>query len=80
MLTALHMNAKEQNTDMKIPPAYAVAIFRRETYRGLLEAAEFFSSMGAEDSYDINDVVDELLGAFRLAKARHEAAGGDPDA
>ena len=70
---------KEQNTDLKTPPAYAVVVFRRETYRGLLEAAEYFSSFGA-GAYDVNDVVDELLGAFRLAKARQEADGGGPDA
>ncbi len=52
-------------------PLYVVIVVRRETYRGLLGAAEFLRGVRGE-SEDMSGVVDELLVAFSMS--RQEAA------
>ena len=79
MLTALIMTTVEsmqvRRGHTNVPPTHAVIVIRRETYHGLLEAAEFFRGIRKEDDADVGDTVDELL--VLLGLTRREAFGDE---
>ena len=57
----------------KSPPSFATVRLRRETYRELLKAGEFFAARLNADCSP-SEILDELLVLFAIA--RKEALGG----
>ena len=56
----------------KSPPSFATVRLRRETYRELLKAGEFFAARLNADC-SLSEILDELLVLFAIA--RKEALG-----
>ena len=57
----------------KSPPDFVVVAARRETFRELLKAGDFFARVSKQDA-QVSDTIDELLVSFVIA--RKEASEG----